>query len=65
MTNASCLDRDTRAWLPFDIAPLTTPGREGPALGDRYAGALEASNAWAARTGALIVHAFDHPCRRG
>jgi threonine dehydratase len=44
---------------PAKIARIRDCGAELVVGGDRYADALSASEAWAARSGALPVHAFD------
>ena len=45
---------------PAKIARIRECGAELSVGGDRYAEALAESERWAARTGALQVHAFDH-----
>jgi len=44
---------------PAKVARIRTYGAELAIVGDLYADALEASQAWIARTAALPVHAFD------
>jgi threonine dehydratase len=44
---------------PAKIARIRDYGAELVVVGERYADALSASEAWAAQTGALSVHAFD------
>ncbi|HVX41846.1 MAG TPA: threonine/serine dehydratase [Gemmatimonadaceae bacterium] len=44
---------------PAKIARLREYGAEVEIVGDRYADALEASERWAERTGAMPVHAYD------
>jgi threonine dehydratase len=44
---------------PAKIARIRAYGAELCIIGDRYADALEANEAWAAESGALSVHAFD------
>ena len=44
---------------PAKIARIRASGADLVVGGDRYADALAASEAWAARSGALQVHAFD------
>ena len=44
---------------PAKIARIRDYGADLVVGGERYADALSASEAWAARTGALAVHAFD------
>lgn len=46
---------------PIKVEQIRSLGAELVVAGDRYADALAASEAWAARSGALAVHAFDHP----
>jgi len=46
---------------PAKIARIRECGAELSVSGERYADALAASERWAASTGALEVHAFDHP----
>src|SRR6516162_8144014 len=46
---------------PAKIARIRECGAELSVSGERYADALAASESWAASTGALQVHAFDHP----
>lgn len=46
---------------PAKIARIRASGAELVVIGDRYADALAASEAWAASTGAMRVHAFDQP----
>ena len=46
---------------PAKIASIRECGAELSVSGERYADALAASERWAASTGALEVHAFDHP----
>jgi threonine dehydratase len=44
---------------PSKIARIRSYGAELVVIGDRYADALAASDAWIAESGALSVHAFD------
>lgn len=44
---------------PAKVARLRDYGASVQIVGERYADALEASREWAARTGALQVHAYD------
>jgi threonine dehydratase len=44
---------------PAKIARIRAYGADLTIVGDRYADALAASEEWAARTGAMTVHAFD------
>ncbi|MGA8706038.1 MAG: threonine/serine dehydratase [Steroidobacteraceae bacterium] len=44
---------------PAKIAKIRYHGAELVIVGDRYADALEASQAWAAQSGALPLHAYD------
>lgn len=46
---------------PAKIDRIRRYGAELVVGGDRYADALEASEEWIAQSGALPVHAFDHP----
>lgn len=46
---------------PIKVEQIRSYGAELVVAGDRYADALAASEAWVARSGALPVHAFDHP----
>jgi len=46
---------------PAKTARIREYGAELIVSGDRYADALAASQAWAAKSGALQVHAFDQP----
>ena len=44
---------------PAKVERIRAYGADLAIVGDRYADALAASEAWAARTGALAVHAYD------
>src|SRR5690348_17402452 len=44
---------------PAKLARIRAYGADLAVVGERYADALAASEEWAARTGALAVHAFD------
>jgi threonine dehydratase len=44
---------------PAKVARIREYGADLSIVGDRYADALDASEAWAVQTGALPVHAFD------
>lgn len=46
---------------PAKIERIRSYGADLVVGGERYADALAASEAWAARSGALMVHAFDQP----
>jgi threonine dehydratase len=46
---------------PAKVARIRSYGADLVVGGDRYADALAASEAWAAESGAMQVHAFDHP----
>ena len=46
---------------PVKIARIRGYGAELVVTGERYAEALDASEAWAAQSGALAVHAYDQP----
>lgn len=46
---------------PAKVERIRSYGAELVIGGDRYAGALAASEEWVARTGALPVHAYDQP----
>jgi threonine dehydratase len=46
---------------PAKIARIRACGAELVVTGERYADALAASQAWAAESGALQIHAFDQP----
>jgi threonine dehydratase len=46
---------------PAKVSRIRGYGADLAIVGDRYADALEASEAWAAQSGALPVHAFDQP----
>ena len=46
---------------PAKITRIREYGADLAVGGDRYADALAASEVWAAKSGALIVHAFDQP----
>ena len=61
---AQCLGKRARIFVPTvaspaKIARIRDSGAELTVSGDRYADALAASEAWAASSGALPVHAFD------
>jgi threonine dehydratase len=49
-----------RVASPVKIEAIRASGAQLHITGERYADALAASDAWAAKTGALPVHAFDH-----
>ena len=60
------LDKPARIFLPSVAAPAKVQrireyGAELVITGDRYADALAESQAWAAQSGALEIHAFDQP----
>lgn len=46
---------------PVKVERIRAYGAELVIEGERYADALAASEAWAERSGAMPVHAFDHP----
>jgi threonine dehydratase len=46
---------------PAKVARIRSYGAELAITGQRYADALAASEDWVAQTGALAVHAYDHP----
>jgi len=46
---------------PAKVARIRQYGAELVVVGERYADALAASEAWGARAGALAVHAFEQP----
>jgi threonine dehydratase len=46
---------------PEKIARIRACGAELVVTGERYADALAASEAWVAQSGAVAVHAYDHP----
>ena len=46
---------------PAKVARIQAYGADLVIVGDRYADALAASQQWAARSGALQVHAYDQP----
>ncbi len=46
---------------PAKVARIRSYGADLALVGDRYADALAASEAWASESGALRVHAFDQP----
>jgi threonine dehydratase len=48
-----------RVSSPAKVERIRSYGAELTVVGERYADALEASEEWAARSGALPVHAFD------
>jgi threonine dehydratase len=45
---------------PAKILQIRDYGADLVVVGDRYADALAASEAWAAQSGALAIHAYDH-----
>jgi threonine dehydratase len=63
---AQQLGRRARIYVPTVSSPakierIRSYGAELVVVGERYADALGASEAWAAESGALQVHAFDQP----
>ena len=63
---AQQLGRRARIYVPTVSSPakierIRSYGAELVVVGERYADALAASEAWAAESGALQVHAFDQP----
>ena len=63
---AQKLGRPARIYVPTVSSPakmerIRAYGAELVVVGERYADALAASEAWAARSGALQIHAFDQP----
>ena len=63
---AQKLGRPARIYVPTVSSPakierIRSYGADLVVVGERYADALAASEAWAAESGALPVHAFDQP----
>lgn len=63
---ATCLGIPATIFVPTISSPAKVQrirdcGAELVIIGDRYADALAASEEWAARSGALPVHAYDQP----
>ncbi len=63
---AQKLDRPARIYVPTVSSPakverIRSYGADLVIVGERYADALAASEAWAAQSGALQIHAFDQP----
>jgi threonine dehydratase len=63
---AGKLDIPAKIFLPAVASPekidcIRRSGADLVIIGDRYADALAASEAWAAQSGAMPIHAFDHP----
>jgi threonine dehydratase len=61
---ARCLGKRARIFVPRVASPaklarIEAAGAELSVTGERYADALEASEEWARRSGALQIHAFD------